>query len=339
VMPSQMKAIGLATESGAIELLQEIEVPVPELRPRDILLKVEACGMNPVDTKRRAGDAKLEEPRILGYDGVGVVAAKGAEASLFEVGDRVWTAGVMNRNGTNAEYMAVDERIVGHAPKSLGLESAAVPLTLLTAWEGLFESLAIKPMDNANIGKTLLILPGAGGVGSFVIQLAKKLAGLTVIATASRPESEAAVLALGADYVINHRKPLKEQLEANGLSGVDYIYNAYDTAANFEQYCEIINPLGKIVSIVETKKELPLTKLMFKRVTFAWELMFTRPIFDVDPINQHHILNNGAKLIDEGFLKLPEVTTLSYSVESLQEAHRKQESGTMIGKQVLTMAQ
>ena len=247
----------------------------------------------------------------------------------------------MTRNGTNADFMAVDERIVGFAPSTISpSQAAAVPLTLLTAWEGLFEGLGLKPLDDANFGKTLLILPGAGGVGSLVIQLAKKLAGLTVIATASRPESQAAVLALGADVVINHRSsagPLKEQLEAKGISGVDYIYNAYDTAANFDQYAEIINPLGKIVSIVETKKELPLTKLMFKRVTFVWELMFTRAIFDVDPIKQHHILNNGAKFIDEDLLKLPDVALLPYSVESLREAHRLQETGTMIGKQVLTM--
>lgn len=266
-----------------------------------------------------------------------VLLCTGAEATLFEIGDRVWTAGVINRNGTNADFMAVDERIVGFAPKSLpSSTAAAVPLTLLTAWEGIFEGLGIQPQHDQNVGKTLLILPGAGGVGSLVIQLAKKIAGLTVIATASRPESEAACMALGADYVINHRNPLKEQLEAKGIKGVDYIYNAFDTAANFEQYCELINPLGKIVSIVETKTDLPLSKLMAKRVTFVWELMFTRALFGVDMIKQHHILNNGTKLIDSGLLELPAVTVLPYSVESLQEAHRQQESGTMIGKQVLS---
>jgi zinc-binding alcohol dehydrogenase family protein len=232
-----MKVIGLKTKGGPIDQLEELEIPIPELRPKDVLVKVQAVGMNPVDTKKRKGDAELEKPLILGYDGVGIVEKLGSEASLFEIGDKVWLAGVINRNGTNAEYIAVDERIVGNAPQKISTaQAAAVPLVLLTAWEGLFEQLGLKAFDPANQGKTLLILPGAGGVGSFVVQLAKKLCGLTVVATASRPESEAAAKALGADHVINHRMPLKQQLELKGLSGVDYIFNAYDTHANFDQY-------------------------------------------------------------------------------------------------------
>lgn len=175
---------------------------------------------------------------------MGVVVAKGAEATLFEVGDRVWTAGVLNRNGTNADFMAVDERIVGYAPTSLpSSTAAAVPLTLLTAWEGIFEGLGIAPLADENAGKTLLILPGAGGVGSFVIQLAKKIAGLTVIATASRPESEAACTELGADFVINHRNPLKEQLEAKGIEGVDYIYNVRRSVRSIRSRLAPTSPL------------------------------------------------------------------------------------------------
>jgi len=333
-----MKAIGLKSAKGGVELLEALEVPIPELQPHDILVKMVACGMNPVDYKVRSGGSATF-PIILGYDGVGTVEKLGSEASLFKVGDKVWTAGVINRNGTNSEYTAVDERIVGYAPSKISAaKAAAVPLVLLTAWEGIFEQLGLKPFDSkSNAGKSLLILPGAGGVGSFVIQLAKKLCGLIVIATASRTESGAAVKALGADIVINHRKPLKEQLEANGLSGVDYIYNAYKTDVNFDQYCEIINPLGKIVSIVECDKDLPLTKLMSKRATFSWELMFTRALYNADPIQQHYILNHGAMLVDCGLLQLPDVVIHPYSVENLRKIHEEQESGRMIGKNVLEM--
>lgn len=334
-----MKAIGLKTKGGPSSLLEELEILIPELlKPLDILVKMQAVGMNPVDTKVRANPAELTEPKILGYDGVGVVEKLGSDASLFKVGDKVWFAGVTNRNGTNAEYIAVDERIVGWAPTAISTaHAAAIPLVLLTAWEGIFEQLGIKAFDPANKGKTLLMLPGAGGVGSLVVQLAKKLCGLTVVATASRAESEAAVKALGADHVINHRKPLQAQLEAIGVNGIDYIFNAYDTSANFDQYCDIIKPLGKIVTIVDASKPVDVNKFKLKRVSYSVELMFTRALFDVDPIQQHHILCNGARLVDSGLLQLPAVTVLPYSLENLKRLHEQQETGTMIGKNVLEM--
>merc|ERR1712110_289666 len=273
----------------------------------------------------------------MGYDGAGVVEKVGSECSLFKVGDKVFFAGTLNRNGTNSEYTAVDERIVGHAPQSLSLtQAAAIPLVLLTAWEGLLEGLALTAHDQKNAGKKLLALPGAGGVGSFVIQLASQVLSLDVIATASRPESAEACVALGAKYTINHREPLKPQLEKLGINGVDYDFNAYDTSVYFDQYAEIVKPLGKIVSIVETNKDLPLTKLMFKRITFSWELMFTRPIFGVDMESQGLILNTGAKMIDSGALKLPQLKVLPFDLESLRSAHTEQESGKAIGKTVLT---
>jgi len=349
-LPESMKAFACASTYGDAEAaLEEVTTRVPTLLQRDILVRIEAVGVNPVDTKVRGarGEAKpvpeTQQPHILGYDGVGVVVACGPEASLFKVGDRVYFAGDISRNGTNAEYTAVDERICGFAPTSLGAEAAAVPLTLLTAWEGLFERLGIQPFAPENAGKSILVLPGAGGVGSFVVQLAKKLGGLTVIATASRPQSKQAVLDLGADHAINHREPLRPQLEAclgagaTGAGCVDYIYNAFDTSAYFEQYCDIIKPLGKIVTIVETSENLNMSKLQAKSATFVWELMFTRALFGVEMERQHAILNNASRLIDEGLLKLPSVKVRPYTLENLREAHREQESGKVIGKLLLSM--
>jgi len=349
-VPESMKAFACANVHGSADVaLEEITINVPTLLPRDILVKVEAVGMNPVDTKVRAQGTSGDEtkpvpdekkPRILGWDGVGEVAACGAEASSFKVGDRVYFAGDLTRNGSNSEYIAIDERIVGRAPASLGAEAAAVPLVMLTAWEGIFERLNITPFAAENAGKSILVLPGAGGVGSFAVQLAKKLGGLTVIGTASRPESEQAVKDLGADHVINHREPLRPQLEAclgsTGPGCVDYIYNAFDTAANFEQYCDIIKPFGKIVTIVETKENLNMSKLQGKAVTFVWELMFTRAMFKVEMEKQGAILNNASTLIDSGLLKMPSVKVRPYTLEDLKEAHKEQESGKVIGKLVLS---
>merc|ERR1711933_346221 len=185
-------------------------------------------------------------------------------------------------------------------------------------------------------GKRLLVLPGAGGVGSFVIQLASQMYGLEVIATASRPESAKACVDLGAKFTINHRNPLKPQLAELGIGEVDFVFNAFDTAVYFKQYAEIIKPLGKIVSIVETDKDIPLTDLFVKRISFAWELMFTRSLHGVDLEFQGFILNSGARMLDSGALKMPEVNVLPFNLESLKSAHTGQESGKAIGKTVLT---
>jgi len=346
-VPESMKAFACANTYGPADLaLEEITITVPTLLPRDILVKVEAVAMNPVDTKVRGAGGETKpvpdekKPRILGWDGVGEVAACGPEASSFKVGDRVYFAGDLTRNGSNSEYIAIDERIVGLAPTSLGSEAAAVPLVMLTAWEGIFERLGIQPFAAENAGKSMLVLPGAGGVGSFAVQLAKKLGGLTVIGTASRPESEQAVKDLGADHVINHREPLRPQLEAcmGSGAGVDYIYNSFDIGPNFEQYCDIIKPFGKIVTIVETmpKDNLNMSKLQGKAVTFVWELMFTRAMFKVEMEKQGVILNNASRLIDAGLIKMPSVKVRPYTLEDLKDAHKEQESGKVIGKLVLS---
>jgi len=344
-VPVTMKACGLNTGKtpGGVELLEEFIMPVPEMQPRDILIKVAACGLNPVDIKKRetnmfgAGAGTLESPVVLGYDGAGTVAKVGSESSMFKIGDEVYFAGSIARNGSNAEYVAIDERIVGHAPTSVSLtKAAAQPLVLLTAWEGLFEGLGLTAGDPQIEGKTLLVLPGAGGVGSYVIQLASKLLGLKVIATASRPESIQASKDLGASVVINHREPLKEQLEKEGIDGIDFVFNAFDTSVYFDQYAEIVKPFGKIVSIVETEKKVNLTALMVKRISFAWELMFTRPLHGIDLEYQGHVLNQGAKLLDCGALKMPHVKVLPWSIENLQAAHVEQYAGKVVGKLVLT---
>eukprot|EP00928_Gymnodinium_smaydae_P046429 TRINITY_DN3092_c0_g1_i1.p1 TRINITY_DN3092_c0_g1~~TRINITY_DN3092_c0_g1_i1.p1 ORF type:complete len:365 (-),score=75.18 TRINITY_DN3092_c0_g1_i1:219-1313(-) len=344
-MAKTMKAIGLnaGAQPGGVDQLSEFEMPLPELQPHDLLVKVVAAGLNPVDCKKRKtnifgdGMGTLAAPVVLGYDGAGVVEKVGPECSLFKEGDRVFFAGAIQRNGSNAEYLAIDERIVGHAPRTLSFTmAAAMPLVFLTAWEGLSEGLGLQAHDRRNAGKTLLLLPGAGGVGSFVIQLASQVFGLKVIATASRPESAKACMDLGATLTINHREQLKPQLDAAGIGEVDYVYNAYDTKVYFDQYVDIVKPLGKMVSIVETDADLPLTKLMVKRISFAWELMFTRPLHGVDLEYQGFILNEGAKMIDSGALRLPHVKTLSFDLDSLRSAHTEQESGTVIGKTVLT---
>lgn len=309
---------------------------MPAIGDRDVVIKVEACGMNPADAKLRGWHkpkTELESPKVGGLDGCGTIAAVGKGVTLFKVGDLVWTAGVFTRSGTNAEYVVHDERIVGHAPTSVSKGVAcAVPLVLLTAWEGLFEGLGLSAFDRKIAGKKLLVLPGAGGTGSFAIQLASTLLGLDVIGTASRPESAEACIKLGAKHTINHREPLKPQLEALGLDGVDYIFNGHETHVYFDQYCDIIKPLGGIVSIVETEEKLALGKLMMKRVKFVWEFMFTRPLHNVEPERQHRILSDGARLLDRGVLKLPDVTVLPWSVDSLKKMHTDQESGKMVGK-------
>lgn len=249
----------------------------------------------------------------------------------------MYFAGCQKKPGTNADVAVVDEQLVGHKPKSLTFAKAAgLPLTALTAWEGLIEELGLTPFDPKIRGKRILVLPGAGGVGSLVIPLAAKLLGLYVIATASRPESAKTCEDLGAHLIINHRQPLKEQLEAAGIDHVDYIYNSYETSTYFEQYSNIIRPFGKIVSIVAAKQDVNLSLLMGKRVSFHWEFMFARSTHEVDMIQQHHILEQLAELVDNGVIQSTTAVELPYTLENLRKAHELVDSGTMTGKVVLS---
>merc|ERR1712048_349721 len=274
---------------------------------------------------------------IAGYDAVGIVEAVGSEAAMWRIGDKIYGSGSVIRNGSYAEKWAVDGRVVAKAPTSLSAaEGASVSLVALTAWEGLFEQLKIDPDDvKGNAGKTLLVLPGAGGTGSYIVQLAK-MAGLTVIGTASRPESQEAVKQLGADHAINHREPLKPQLEALGISELDYIYNAYKTDVYWDQYADIIKPKGHIVSIVETPEKIDLTKLFMKIGSFSWAFMFSKTMHGFELDSQGQILTRVATLIDEGKIKIPNVETRSWSLENLKELLAQQESGKTIGKLTLT---
>ncbi|WP_439147861.1 zinc-binding alcohol dehydrogenase family protein [Vibrio sp.] len=334
-LPSTMKAIGF-NQSLAItepESLFEFETSLPELKENDLLVKVSATSINPADAKiriRSAQDKTLEQPKVLGYDAVGEVVGKGINVEDFELGDRVYYAGDVTRMGANAEYQAVDYRITAKAPMSLSDEAAAVmPLATLTAWEALFDRLRVRPEEK----KSILIIGGAGGVGSITIQLASQLTNLNVIATASRPETEQWVRGMGADHVVNHRN-LVESVREQGIQHVDYIFNVADTKGHWESMVELIAPQGMISSIVEFDSEIDLSALQGKSVGFIWELMFTRSLFNTDDIQkQQDILFQTANLIDVGRIKSTLTTTLNgLSSDTLKEAHQRIESSASIGK-------
>lgn len=330
-----MKAIGFKTslEIQKEESLFEFETNKPIASGFDIVVKVRAVSMNPVDTKvrkRAAINTVLDVPKILGYDAVGIVEEIGADVRNFKVGDRVYYAGDISRDGSNAQFQAVDSRIVAIAPSSQSdVQAAVLPLTSLAAWEGIFDRLCV----NANENKTILIIGGAGGVGSIATQIAKTATNLTVIATASREETSKWVKSMGADYVANHRD-LVNSVKELGFNNVDYIFNVSDTKGHWDAMSELIAPQGKICSIVEVDGELDFSVLKSKSATFVWEFMFTRTMYNTDDIQeQHNILTQVAALVDEGKIK----TTLSqtidgFSVESIKKAHEIVESGKMIGK-------
>jgi len=314
----------------------EIEKPVPS--GRDLLVHVKAISVNPVDVKRRAPKNEVEKtPRILGWDVAGVVEQVGAEASLFKVGDEVYYAGSVTRPGGDSEYHLVDERIVGHKPLSLDFaQAAALPLTGLTAWEALFDRLGVSHNANLNSQKRILIIGASGGVGSIATQLANH-AGLTVIGTASRPETVQWAKEHGAKYIINHHEAFAPQLKQLGFDDVDYIFCLNSTDKHWDDMVEVIAPQGKICSIVEMHGPVNLSALQGKSATFVWELMFTRSRYQTsDMIEQHKHLNELAQLIDGGKIQ----STLTEKLEpitavNLREAHKKVESGKMIGKIVL----
>ena len=332
-----MKAVGFKTSLPIIEndsfIDFEIEKPTPA--DRELLVSIKAISVNPVDYKIRQNSAKetvLETPKIIGWDAVGVVEAVGENVTLFNIGDEVMYAGDLTKQGSNAEYQVVDERIVGRKPKPLSdNDSAVIPLTALTAWEILFDRMRLNPEKDK--GKSILIIAGAGGVGSIAIQLAKKLLGLKVIATASRPESIEWCKQLGADFVVNH-KNLVQEVQESGFQTVDFILDFVDTNFYWDSMAELIKPQGHIASITGSASPVVLNKLKTKSVSFSWEFMYTRSMFQTeDMIEQHHILNKIADLYDEGILVSTLKTTLhGLSAETLKKAHTQLESGTTIGK-------
>ena len=335
-----MKAIGLYKYLSIEDeqSLIDVQVDQPEASGKDLLVAVKAISVNPVDTKIRSPKGQTETtPRILGWDAAGEVIAIGSEVEHYAIGDEVYYAGDIARSGSNSEFQLVDERIVGKKPSSLSFaEAAALPLTSITAWEALFDRLGISSQGN-DAGKSILIIGGAGGVGSIAIQLASKVAKLNVIATASRDESRDWCLQLGANVIVNHRNSLIEEFAAQNLTYVDYILCLNNTDQHWLAMTQAIVPQGSICSIVETTQPVELGLLKSKSATFVWEMMFTRSMFQTpDMIEQQKLLNAIADLIDNREM----VTTVNHVIqpinaENLRGAHAMIEQGSSIGKIVL----
>jgi zinc-binding alcohol dehydrogenase family protein len=334
-----MKAVGLYQylPIEKPDSLVDLDLPKPEPTGRDLLVRVEAVSVNPVDTKVRApGKPPRTTPLVLGWDAAGVVDSVGPAVERFKPGDPVFYAGDITRPGSNSEYQLVDERIVGYRPRSLRVEeAAALPLVSITAYEALFDRLSIDAAGRSR-GQTLLIIGAAGGVGSMAIQLAT-LAGLTVLATASRQESTDWVKQLGTDHVLNHRQPLGPQLEAVGLKTVDYILNCADTDGYWDVMTDLIAAQGKICTIVENKGALNQQFMKLKSATHVWELMFTRSKYQTaDMTEQQKLLDRIADWTDRGTIKgILKETLHPINSENLRKAHARLESGTMIGKLAL----
>lgn len=334
-----IKAIAYQPNSnGKSGQFVELEQTMPKPIDHDLLVKVAAVSVNPVDYKVRQRMLDPQEsPRILGWDAAGVVESIGENVSLFKPGDRVFYAGDITRSGSNTSHQLVDEHIVGHMPESLDFASAAaLPLTSITAWEAMFERLKIDPeLDQS---KQILIIGAAGGVGSIAIQLAKQVAKLNVIATASRPESQQWCESLGADQIIDHHQDILEQFQQLNLIAPDYILCLNNTDTYFKTMVELIAPQGMICSIVETTQNHNLDSLKSKSAGFVWEFMFTRSMYKTaDMIKQHELLNSIASLVDTGKIKTTLNTTYGkLTTENIMAVHNQLKSGSSIGKIVLT---
>ena len=319
------------------DALVDVTLPDPVATGHDLLVEVKAVSVNPVDVKMRSGSKPAPgEWKVLGWDAAGIVRAVGPEVRLFQPGDRVWYAGSIARSGSNSELQLVDERIVGKMPATLDFAAAAaLPLTSLTAWEMLFDRLGIQKGAAAS-GKSLLIIGAAGGVGSIMVQLARRLTGVTVIGTASRPETEAWVRQLGAHHVIDHAKPFAAQLADIAIAAPDYVVSLTHTNQHFEQIVEVIAPQGKF-GLIDDPDMFDVRKLKRKSVSLHWELMFTRSMFGTsDMAEQHRILTEMAALVDNGVVR----TTVGenygrISAANLKRAHALLESGKARGKIVL----
>jgi NADPH2:quinone reductase len=331
-----MRAVGYQTSLPIQDpaSLVDIELPTPQPLGRDLLVHVHAVSVNPVDTKvRKRAQAEPGGWKVLGYDAAGVVVETGPDVTLFKPGDAVFYAGDITRSGTNAEYHVVDERIVGHKPTYLNwAQAAALPLTAITAWEALFDRLDVKkPVPGSN---AILIIGGAGGVASIAVQLARQLTGLTVIGTASRPETAAWVRNLGAHHVIDHSKPLAGQTEKLGAPG--FVLSTTQTDTHLTEIVALIAPQGRF-GLIDDPATLDVAAFKRKAVSVHWELMFTRPIFQTaDLAEQGVLLNEVARLVDAGTLR----TTLGenfgpINATNLKRAHALIESGRARGKVVL----
>ena len=317
------------------DALLDVELPDPSCGPADLLVRVEAISVNPVDTKVRRG-VKPEGRRVLGWDAVGVVEAVGAKAAGFERGDRVWYAGELNRPGCNAELQAVDARLVSKAPRSLSPEqAAALPLTSITAWEMLFERFRM-PAGKEPRGEVLLVSGAAGGVGSILVQLAARLTAATVVGTAGRAESKAWLSELGAHHVVDYREPLSPQLASLAIGPVTHVASLTQSERYFPQFLELMAPFGQI-ALIDDPSELNVMPMKRRSLSLHWELMFTRSLFQTADLSaQGRLLSEVAALVDAGVLR----TTVSQNLgainaENLRRAHALIESGGSRGKLVL----
>jgi zinc-binding alcohol dehydrogenase family protein len=332
-----MKAIAItrSAEAGSnLDALQDITVPQPSPSGHDLLVEVKAISVNPVDTKVRAGFSG-GEPRILGWDAVGVVVETGEAVTLFKPGDEVWYAGSLTRPGSNGEFQLVDERIAALKPKSVdNAAAAALPLTSITAWEMLFDRLGLK--ENGSDNDVLLIVGAAGGVGSILTQLASRLTNATVIGTASRPESQKWVKELGAHHVIDHSRPITEELKRIGIEQVTHVASLTHTDQHYQQLIDALIPQGRL-ALIDDPASLDARPLKVKSISLHWEFMFTRSMFETsDIIEQHGLLTRVAKLIDDGVLK----TTLGehygkINAANIRRAHALLETNRAVGKIVL----
>jgi len=334
-----MRAVAYQKPQSISEVssLIDVELPMPEAKDRDLLVEVKAISVNPVDTKVRASATPAAgQYKVLGWDAAGIVKAVGPDVTTFKPGDEVYYAGALERDGSNAEYHLVDERIVALKPKNLDFSAAAaLPLTSITAYEALFDRLRVQdPVPGA--APAILIIGGAGGVGSIAIQLARTLTDLTVIATASRPETSDWIKDLGAHHVVDHSKPLAAQIDALGTGAPSFVFSTTNTGDHLAEIATLIAPQGRF-ALIDDPKTLDIMPFKRKSVSVHWEFMFTRSMFKTaDMIEQHKLLTEVAGLIDAGKLR----TTLSevlgtISADNLKKAHRMLESGRTKGKIVL----
>lgn len=332
-----MKAIAYTQHGLPIDhpdALVEVDLPIPTPGPHDLLVAVRAVAVNPVDTKVRA-NFPTEGPRVLGWDAVGKVTEVGSAVTRFRPGDDVYYAGSLVRPGNHAQYSLVDERIAGRKPATLSdAEAAALPLTALTAWELLFDRLGVA--EGGGAGQHLLVVGAAGGVGSILVQLARRLTQLTVIGTASRPETREWVQQLGAHHVADHRQPLAQELASLGIRHAEYIASLTHTDTHYAQLVEALAPQGKL-GVIDDPATLDAMPLKRKAASLHWEFMFARPMFDTpDLARQHEILNRVADLVERGVVR----TTLgehygTISAANMRRAHAMLESHRTLGKIVM----
>jgi NADPH:quinone reductase len=335
-----MRAIGYKTPLPIADdnSLVDIDLPRPIPTSRDLLVQIKAISVNPADTKVRASARPEGDSwRVLGWDAAGIVVEVGSEASLFKPGDEVFYAGSITRPGTYAEFHVVDERIVGRKPKTLRwAESAALPLTAITAWETLFDRLDVKGRPVPGAAPAILIVGGAGGVGSIAIQLARKLTDLIVIATASRPETKAWATDLGAQHVVDHSKPLAREIAALGIGAPAFVFSTTNTEQHLAEIVELIAPQGRF-ALIDDPAALDINPFKRKSVSAHWEFMFTRSMFDTaDIAEQGRLLSEVSRLVDDGTIR----TTLAenfgaINAANLKRAHALIETGRARGKVTL----